>query len=84
MAGREGKRGVCQTFLVLVWRETGAVRNACRRRGQAASTRKRAEWNKDAEPLGVGLEGELLECLEWNGVLERELCALFNVFGPSC
>ena len=36
MAGREWKRGECQTGLGLVWRETGAVRNACPSRGQAA------------------------------------------------
>ena len=46
MAGREGKRGECQTRLGLVWRETGAVRNARPSRGQAASTRKRAPWRK--------------------------------------
>ena len=48
MAGREGKRGECQTRLGLVWRETGAVRNARPSRGQAASTRKRAKWEKMA------------------------------------
>jgi hypothetical protein len=32
--------------LGLVWRETGAVRNARPSRGQAASTRKRAKWGK--------------------------------------
>jgi hypothetical protein len=31
--GREGKRGECQTGLGLVWRETGAVRNARPSRG---------------------------------------------------
>ena len=46
MAGREGKRGECQTGLGLVWRETGAVRNARPSRGQAASTRKRLEWER--------------------------------------
>jgi hypothetical protein len=46
VAGREGKRGECQTRLGLVWRETGAVRNARPSRGQAASTRKRAQWDK--------------------------------------
>ena len=44
MAGREGKRGSCQTRLGLVWRATGAVRNARPSRGQAASTRKRTQW----------------------------------------
>lgn len=29
MAGREGKRGECQTRWGLVWRESGAVRSAC-------------------------------------------------------
>jgi hypothetical protein len=33
--------------LGLVWRETGAVRNARPSRGQAASTRKRAKWGED-------------------------------------
>src|ERR1039458_2556980 len=37
VAGREGKRGECQTRLGLVWRETGAVRNARPSRGQAAA-----------------------------------------------
>jgi len=46
VAGREGKRGECQTRLGLVWRETGAVRNARPSRGRAASTRKRAQWDK--------------------------------------
>jgi hypothetical protein len=32
--------------LGLVWRETGAVRNARPSRGQAAPTRKRAQWDK--------------------------------------
>jgi len=47
VAGREGKRGECQTQLGFVWRETGAVRNARLSRGQAAPTRKRAKWKKD-------------------------------------
>ena len=47
MAGREGKRGECQTRLGLVWRETGAVRNARPSRGQAASTPEEAEVEKD-------------------------------------
>ena len=37
-----------QTGLGLVWRETGAVRNARPSRGRAASTRKRVKWEKDA------------------------------------
>jgi len=49
VAGREGKRGECQTWLGLVWRETGAVRNARPSRGQAASTRKRTQWKEDAQ-----------------------------------
>ena len=51
MAGREGKRGECQTGLVYVWRETGAVRNARPSRGQAASTRKRAQWKESWRSL---------------------------------
>ncbi len=50
MAGREGKRGECQTGLGLVWREIGAVRNARPSRGQAASARRRAKWKEDAQP----------------------------------
>jgi len=42
VAGREGKRGECQTGSGLVWREAGAVRNARPSRGQAASTREEA------------------------------------------
>jgi len=38
VAGREGKRGECQTGLGLVWRETGAVRSARPSRSKAAST----------------------------------------------
>src|SRR5450759_779190 len=34
----------------MVWRETGAVRNARRSRGQAASTRKRMQWITVAKP----------------------------------
>jgi len=54
MAGREGKRGECQTRLGSVWRESGAVRNARPGRGQAASTRKRAQWNKSRSHLEYG------------------------------
>jgi hypothetical protein len=36
--------------LGLVWRETGAVRNARPSRGQAASTRKRTQWEEIAKP----------------------------------
>ena len=47
--------------LGLVWRETGAVRNARPSRGQAASTRKRAQWEKDGVAfrlrLNVGCGG---------------------------
>jgi len=60
VAGREGKRGECQTGLGLVWRETGAVRNACPSRGQAASTRKRAKWEKKTAQPSVENEGWLL------------------------
>ena len=34
---------------VYVWRETGAVRNARPSRGQAASTRTEAKWDKIAK-----------------------------------
>ena len=65
MAGREGKRGECQMGLGLVWRETGAVRNARPSRGQAASTRKRAKWKKDAK-LPLALLARLLKArVEW-------------------
>ena len=36
--------------LGLVWRETGAVRNARPNRSLAASTRKRTKCKKDAKP----------------------------------
>jgi hypothetical protein len=49
VAGRERKRGSCQTRLGLVWRETGAVRNARPSRGRAASIRKRAQWGQEAQ-----------------------------------
>jgi hypothetical protein len=52
------KRGECQTLLIFVWRETGAVRNARASRGQAASTRKRAQWKERREAtyeLGWGV-----------------------------
>jgi hypothetical protein len=56
VAGREGKRGECQDrSWFLVWRETGAVRNARRSRGQAASTRNRTQWREDAEPTSGNL-----------------------------
>ena len=35
-------------FLLYVWREIGAVRNACPSRGRAVSTRKRRSGRKDA------------------------------------
>jgi len=54
VAGREWKRGECQTQLGLVWRETGAVRNARPRRGQAASTRRRRSGEKKRSRLEVG------------------------------
>jgi hypothetical protein len=47
VAGREGKRGECQTRLGLVWRETGAVRNARPSRGQAATARGGRSGEKD-------------------------------------
>jgi hypothetical protein len=43
VAGRECKRGECQTGLGLVWRETGAVRNARPSRDQAAPCAEEAE-----------------------------------------
>jgi len=46
VAGREGKRGECQTGLVLVWRETGAVRNDRPSRGQAGAHPDEAEVGK--------------------------------------
>jgi energy-coupling factor transporter transmembrane protein EcfT len=36
-------------LLLMVWRETGAVRNARPSRGQAASTRRRTQWRKRRE-----------------------------------
>jgi hypothetical protein len=55
VAGRERKRGECQTFLLYVWRETGAVRSARPSRGQAASTRRRPKCEKMAQPSEFGL-----------------------------
>jgi hypothetical protein len=63
VAGRERKRGECQTPLGLVWRETGAVRNASRSRGQAASTRKGTQW-KDS---GFA---EMSSARDWLGYVE--------------
>jgi len=58
VAGREGERGECQTGLGLVWRETGAIRNARASRGRAASTRKRTQWERcEAAQLTNALEG---------------------------
>ena len=70
MAGREGKRGECQTGLVFVWRETGAVRNACPSRGQAASTRKKAKWNEsrvatDDQVLETAMNGRFYRKILW-------------------
>ena len=56
MAGREGKRGSCQTRLGSVWRETGAVRNARPSRGQAASTRKRTKWRERRRSLPLEIQ----------------------------
>jgi len=39
-------RWVTNRFGVMVWRETGAVRNVRPSRGQAASTRKRTQWER--------------------------------------
>ncbi len=57
MAGREGKRGECQTRLGLVWRETGAVRNARPSRGQAAAHPEEGEVEKDGAALLLELLG---------------------------
>jgi hypothetical protein len=46
VAGREGRRGECQTGLGLVWRETGAVRNARPSRGRTAITRAQRSGRK--------------------------------------
>ena len=50
-AGREGKRGECQTLLLYVWRETGAARNAPSEPRPSGVHPEEAQWNKDAEPL---------------------------------
>ncbi len=68
MAGREGKRGECQTLLILVWRETGAVRNARPSRGRAASTRKRRSGKKKRSYLEFGeveLFTKVYDPLQW-------------------
>jgi hypothetical protein len=46
-----------KVWLGLVWRETGAVRNLLPSRGQAASARKRTQWNDDREATLVALAG---------------------------
>jgi hypothetical protein len=55
VAGREGKRGECQTLLIRVWRESGTVRNARPKRPSeprpSGVHREAAQWNKGAEPL---------------------------------
>jgi len=56
VAGREGKRGECQTRLGSVWREIGAVRSARPSRGQAAPTRKRTQWRKDGVAFQLRLD----------------------------
>jgi hypothetical protein len=60
VAGRERKRGECQTRLGLVWRETGAVRNGRRSRGQAASTQKGRKWGERRRSLPLKNDGWLL------------------------
>jgi hypothetical protein len=45
----ESARFVTNRSWVMVWRETGTVRNARASRGQAALTRKRTQWNEDEE-----------------------------------
>ena len=56
----------------LVWRKTGAVRNARPSRGQAAVHPEEVQWKKGAKPPRVRLEGELSECLERNGGLAEQ------------
>jgi len=55
VAGREGKRGECQTGLVYVWRETGAVRNARPSRGQAAVHPEEGEVGRRREATLKGI-----------------------------
>jgi len=59
VAGREGKRGECQTGLGLVWRE---MRRSPKRPPPrpAASTRKRAEWKKGQRSFPLENDGWLL------------------------
>jgi len=40
----------------MVWRETGAGRNARPSRGQAAPTRKSAQWKEAAKPPLVSVK----------------------------
>jgi len=48
----------------MVWRETGAVRNARPSRGQAAPTRTKAKWDKIAKPTSLMI---------WNWVVRKDL-----------
>jgi hypothetical protein len=64
VAGREGKRGECQTRLVYVWRETGAVRNARPSRGQAATHPEEGGVGKD----GVAFRLRTLEVYAVDGL----------------
>ncbi len=46
------------------------------------STRIEAQWNKGAKPPRLRLEGELSECLERNGGLERDfMCCMVDISG---
>jgi len=46
VAGRERRRGSCQTWMGLVWRATGAVRNARPSRVPSGVHPEEAEWGK--------------------------------------
>jgi len=70
VAGREERRGECQTRLGFVWRETGAVRNARPSRGQAASHPEEGEVGKD----GPAFRLRLVEGLTMEGLSGEEQC----------
>ena len=75
MAGREGRRGECQTGLGFVWHETGALRNARPSRGQAASTRSRRKCRKRQRSLPFELTDG---CYRWEVSTQEALTVILN------
>jgi len=75
VAGREGRRGECQTGLGFVWHETGALRNARPSRGQAASTRSRRKCRKRRRSLPFELTDG---CYRWEVSTQEALTVILN------